>query len=621
MQQSNEDAVARVKSLDDVELVAGLHRLVRSNQALTARLLVHLGEMDARGLYREHAFDSMFAYAVKELHMSEAEAYLRIQAARLAREYPIILPMLVNGEVHLTAIKLLGPHLTIENHVNLLKRARFKAKREIELIVAEVAPKPDVPSRMRKLPERVSARVTEPSAETANSAQSAAHGSGVTGGSTETTNTLQPQVRMAPTVLPKSPIERAPLPPALHAFADVKQRDHEPLVDALAPNPTIEILQDTASSRAVTTVEREREAFQLKSPPPSVSSTTPLSPGRYLIAFTASRSMHDTLERLRNLLRHQVPDGNLAIILERAAVLLLEKTMKERFAQTKKRSHSRAGDSSNGGSVVPPSQSVPAADGGGTCLSSVVGTQLPCSSESTESQTLDTRSHPNGPPSRHALAGTADATGACVSATQPPDPRSRSVESGRCGSTDERAMDRSVQSAHSETYRYETGPHAAEASANLTDSHSATSDRSAGNSIACRGLPQLCPEEVELQRSKSGAASTARSSRYVPREVVRAVHARDGEQCTFVSADGRRCEARTFLELHHHETPHAKGGSSTTANLRLVCRAHNALFAERDFGRALMQSKLVHARQRKSVATNRLGPESEQARSSRVTFP
>ena len=126
--------------------------MVGQHQVLTARLLVHLGEMDSRGLYREHAFASMFAYAVEELHMSEAEAYLRIQAARLGRQYPIIIRMLAAGELHLTAIKLLGPHLTPGNHVQVLERARFKGKREIELIVAELAPKPDVPSVVRKLP-------------------------------------------------------------------------------------------------------------------------------------------------------------------------------------------------------------------------------------------------------------------------------------------------------------------------------------------------------------------------------------------------------------------------------------------------------------------------------------
>ena len=139
----------------DDELLAQLQRLVRADRALTARLLVHLGEVDARGLYRERAYPSMFEYCVEELHMSEAEAHLRIHAARLGRRFPLVVQLLGQGALHLTAIKLLGPQLTATNHVELLQRACGKSKRDIELMLAELAPKPDVPTRMRKLLEPV----------------------------------------------------------------------------------------------------------------------------------------------------------------------------------------------------------------------------------------------------------------------------------------------------------------------------------------------------------------------------------------------------------------------------------------------------------------------------------
>ena len=74
----------------DQDLIARLRRLVRADRTLSARMLVHLGEVDARGLFREYAYASMFAYCVGELHMSEAEAYLRIQAARLGKQFPLI---------------------------------------------------------------------------------------------------------------------------------------------------------------------------------------------------------------------------------------------------------------------------------------------------------------------------------------------------------------------------------------------------------------------------------------------------------------------------------------------------------------------------------------------------
>jgi hypothetical protein len=258
-----------VSRVTDRALVDGLRRLVRADHTLSARLLVHLGEVDARGLYREYAYASMFAYCVDELHMSEAQAYLRIQAARLGRQFPLLVQLFANGSLHLTAIKLLGPHLTPDNYVRVLERASGKGKREIELLVAELAPKPDVPSRMRKLPEVSSVRVTQAAAPAA------------------------PTTRLAAQALSASE-------------ASV----------AMPPN------------------DASRAPFALEAPRARASST-PLSLGRYKLELTAGQALHDKLQQLTNLLRHQVPDGDLAIIVERAVDLLLDKTVKQRFAQTR----------------------------------------------------------------------------------------------------------------------------------------------------------------------------------------------------------------------------------------------------------------------------------------------
>ena len=47
---------------------------------------------------------------------------------------------------------MLSPHLTPENHEAVLARASGRSRREIEALVAELAPRPDVPSSVRKLP-------------------------------------------------------------------------------------------------------------------------------------------------------------------------------------------------------------------------------------------------------------------------------------------------------------------------------------------------------------------------------------------------------------------------------------------------------------------------------------
>jgi len=86
------------------------------------------------------------------------------------------------------------------------------------------------------------------------------------------------------------------------------------------------------------------------------------------------------------------------------------------------------------------------------------------------------------------------------------------------------------------------------------------------------------------------ARRTSQDPRYVPARVRREVSKRDGERCTFVGDGGKRCDCRRDLEFDHVE-PVARGGEATLANLRLRCRAHNQLEAERTFGHAFMNGK------------------------------
>ena len=79
-------------------------------------------------------------------------AYNRIEAARAARKFPLILRLLADGSATLTTITLLGPHLTDENHEEVLRIATHRSKREVELLLAALRPLPAVPSTIRKLP-------------------------------------------------------------------------------------------------------------------------------------------------------------------------------------------------------------------------------------------------------------------------------------------------------------------------------------------------------------------------------------------------------------------------------------------------------------------------------------
>jgi hypothetical protein len=79
------------------------------------------------------------------------------------------------------------------------------------------------------------------------------------------------------------------------------------------------------------------------------------------------------------------------------------------------------------------------------------------------------------------------------------------------------------------------------------------------------------------------AALRPRQRRHLQYEIRRLVAERDEERCCHLGLDGRRCEARAFLQFHH-ETPWALGGCDTADNLRLLCRAHNRLAAEMELG-------------------------------------
>src|SRR5688500_15944324 len=63
-----------------------------------------------------------------------------------------IVDQLANGSLHLTAVSLLGPHLTTANHVDVLNAAKHQSKREVEQLIARLRPQPDVPAVVRKLP-------------------------------------------------------------------------------------------------------------------------------------------------------------------------------------------------------------------------------------------------------------------------------------------------------------------------------------------------------------------------------------------------------------------------------------------------------------------------------------
>jgi 5-methylcytosine-specific restriction endonuclease McrA len=139
--------------LSDEQVVEKIRTIVSREFLSLAELLSLLAEMDDRMLYAKPGFSSLFAFIVKELHLSEHAAYNRITAARAAKRFPLILTLIAEEKIHLTAITTLAPILTQENHEELLSKAVHASKLEVERIRAISAPRPDLPDMLRTLPD------------------------------------------------------------------------------------------------------------------------------------------------------------------------------------------------------------------------------------------------------------------------------------------------------------------------------------------------------------------------------------------------------------------------------------------------------------------------------------
>ena len=133
-------------------------------------------------------------------------------------------------------------------------------------------------------------------------------------------------------------------------------------------------------------------------------------------------------------------------------------------------------------------------------------------------------------------------------------------------------------SASSRTVRASSRAPSASASATPAPAGTTSKNATAGSAAAsANATPEPHP------------ATASKPSRYIPATVRQAVWSRDGGCCAFVSKDGRRCNSKYQVEVHHIE-PYACGGPSTEENLSLRCRQHNRHEAELAFGPDFMRS-------------------------------
>ena len=243
---NNMNNMNELKSLSDDELLRRLSDLLAQSRRVEWVLVAHIAEVDARRLFAREAWPSMIQYCIGALHLSEGEGYRRIAAARMSRRYPVILSMLEDGRLHLCGIGVLSKHLKDANYEDLLARATHKTKREIEMLVAELDPKPDVPPTIRKRPQR------KPKTAPAESA-----------------NKLYPDrvdqnasaTELKPPAAPEKPATVQPLSKARYKVeftASEELRDKLKRLEALMPGSDLASIIDAAVSEKLERVEAKR---------------------------------------------------------------------------------------------------------------------------------------------------------------------------------------------------------------------------------------------------------------------------------------------------------------------------------------------------------------------------
>jgi hypothetical protein len=284
----NESHVLRDLSNDQLE--HHVQQLVRDERTATVRLIAALAEFDARRLYLAQGCSSLFMYCTRVLALSEHAAYGRIEAARAAQRYPVVLEFLDAGEITLTTISLLAARLTAGNHRALLELTRRKSRREVEQLLAALEPRPDLPSLVLRHPERTSGSDSP--------APSAAVASGDVGG-------LGARGAGAGRLSEPKPLD--------------------PATAATEPQPPAETAA-SSTQPAAASVGASR--------PPLPTTAAPLSPGRYRLHITVSAETYGKLRRALDLMRHAVPDGDPAVIVDRALTLLVQTLERRKLAMT-----------------------------------------------------------------------------------------------------------------------------------------------------------------------------------------------------------------------------------------------------------------------------------------------
>ncbi len=290
----HEKSIAR---LSDAALLRRLATLVIRDRMNTAALLAHIAEVDTRRLYASAGYSSMHAYCVDELHMSDDAAFRRIRAARAARKFPTILTEVAAGRLHLAAVSLLAPHLTAENADELISAATHRRKAEIETMLALRFP------------------VLDPAAVPRT--------------------TIRPLIgsQLVPGRVPSAQLDLAEshAPVSIAAATAGSEEPSSPSLDARGDFfPSAPHVDE--SRRPVGPVG----PVEPPTPLPALPNLASVSPARFVLRLTISKSTRDKLTHAQTLLSHALGTTDVAQVLDRALDSLIASLEKRKFSETRR---------------------------------------------------------------------------------------------------------------------------------------------------------------------------------------------------------------------------------------------------------------------------------------------
>jgi hypothetical protein len=136
---------------------------------------------------------------------------------------------------------------------------------------------------------------------------------------------------------------QADVPTTMRKLPHSRRMDHvsQPTGDLLTPG-------DSGVSRETTAMEAPGSRFESAAAASRAADRpvlSPLAPERFRIQFTIGRETRDTLRRVQDLMRHTLPNGDPAVVFDRALTVLLADLEKKRLAQVQRPRQSRTSDS------------------------------------------------------------------------------------------------------------------------------------------------------------------------------------------------------------------------------------------------------------------------------------